>query len=138
MRNTVQDDTGDGTATLRALEFLALRRRAFVQFVRDYNRRIARYTELATPGAVGAERLVTMLIKRDDVPTATRPTLPADTTGRQSRNGVELDRRTFADEGWESSSEQRSAGIRRDNDVEQTAAELPPERRERSLLVTPP
>jgi hypothetical protein len=138
MRTTVQSDTGDGTATLRALEFLALRRRAFVQIVRDYNRRIARYTELATPGAVGAERLVAMLIKRDDLPTATRPSLPPGANGRQSQNGLELDRRTFADEGWESSSEPRSAGTRRDTAVEQTAAESPPDRRERSLLVTPP
>ena len=45
-----RSDGGDGTGTLRALELLALRRRAFVQIARDYNRRIARYTELASPG----------------------------------------------------------------------------------------
>jgi hypothetical protein len=138
MRTTAQSEAADGAGTLRALEFLALRRRAFVQIVRDYNRRIARYTELATPGAVGAERLVTMLIKRDDMPTATRPSLPTGTTGRQSQSGIETDRRTFADEGWESSSDGRSAATRRDEAVEQTAAQSEqPVRRERSLLVTP-
>ena len=35
-----------------------------MQIARDYNRRIARYSELATPGQVGAERLTGMLIKR--------------------------------------------------------------------------
>ena len=42
---------------------MALRRRAFVQIARDYNRRIARYSELATPGQISAERLTGMLIK---------------------------------------------------------------------------
>jgi hypothetical protein len=134
---TARNDT-DGTNTLRGLEFLALRRRAFVQIARDYNRRIARYTELSTPGAVGAERLVTMLIKRDDLPTATRPSLPGDTTGRQSQNDTESVRRTFADEGWESSGDERASNIRRDEAVEQTSAdEEKTPRRERSLLVTP-
>ena len=59
-----RNDNSDGTGTLRALELLALRRRAFVQIARDYNRRIARYAELATPGEIGAERLIGMLIKR--------------------------------------------------------------------------
>jgi hypothetical protein len=135
---TARSDTSDGTNTLRGLEFLALRRRAFVQIVRDYNRRIARYTELSTPGAVGAERLVTMLIKRDDLPTATRPSLPGSATGRQSQNGTESLRRTFADEGWESSGKKRASTTRRDDAVEQTSAESSgTQRRERSLLVTP-
>ncbi len=47
-----QNANSDGTGSLRALELLALRRRAFVQIARDYNRRIARYSELATPGQV--------------------------------------------------------------------------------------
>ena len=33
-----------------SMELLALRRRAFVQLAKDYNRRIAHYTELSTPG----------------------------------------------------------------------------------------
>ncbi len=52
----------DGTATLRALELLALQRRAFVQIARDYNRRIARYAELASPGQLSPTRLTAMLI----------------------------------------------------------------------------
>jgi hypothetical protein len=136
--NATARNDSDGTNTLRGLEFLALRRRAFVQIVRDYNRRIARYTELSTPGAVGADRLVTMLIKRDDVPTATRPSLPGSTTGRQSQNDVGSVRRTFADEGWESSGDERASTIRRDEAVEQTSTDSAnPPRRERSLLVTP-
>lgn len=76
----------DGMATLRALELLALQRRAFVQIARDYNRRIARYAELSTPGYIGADPLVDMLIRRDNTPTATRPSLPTGTNGRQSQN----------------------------------------------------
>jgi hypothetical protein len=65
---------GDGTGTLRALELLALRRRAFVQIARDYNRRIERYTELASPGQIDSERLIGMLIMRSGATnTATRP-----------------------------------------------------------------
>ena len=45
-RRPAQSDTTEGVETLRAFELLALRRRAFVQIARDYNRRIARYTEL--------------------------------------------------------------------------------------------
>ena len=63
----------DGTGSIRALELLALRRRAFVQIARDYNRRIARYVELATPGEIGPDRLIGMLIKRAGASTATRP-----------------------------------------------------------------
>lgn len=52
----------DGTVTLRTLELLALQRRAFVQIARDYNRRIARYSELASPGQISPVRLTSMLI----------------------------------------------------------------------------
>ncbi|MCO6046353.1 hypothetical protein NG895_20835 [Aeoliella sp. ICT_H6.2] len=52
-----------GVELLMQLEGLALKRRAFVQIARDYNKRVARYTELARPGDVGANRLVSMLIK---------------------------------------------------------------------------
>lgn len=47
---------------IRALELLALNRRAFVQIAKDYNRRIARYAELATPGRVNNDLLVSMLV----------------------------------------------------------------------------
>ena len=52
----------DGTAMLRALELLALNRRAFVQIAKDYNRRITRYTELFAPDRVDSDLLVGMLI----------------------------------------------------------------------------
>lgn len=52
----------DGTSMIRALELLALNRRAFVQIAKDYNRRIARYAELATPGRVNNDLLVSMLV----------------------------------------------------------------------------
>ncbi len=58
----VAHDDRDGTGTLRALELLALQRRAFVQIARDYNRRIARYSELASPGQLSPVRLTAMLI----------------------------------------------------------------------------
>jgi hypothetical protein len=136
LKTTASTDPGDGTATLRALEFLALRRRAFVQIVRDYNRRIARYTELSTPGEVGAERLVTMLIKRDGVPTATRPTVPTGATGRQSRKDADSPPSTFAAEGWETPENEQAATGRRDNAVEQTSGESrETPKGERSLLV---
>jgi hypothetical protein len=134
-----QNDSGEGIETLRALELLALRRRAFVQIARDYNRRIARYTELSTPGDIGAERLVGMLIKSSVQPTATRPTLPSNAGGRQSRSTNTGPRRTFArDEGWESASQSLARGNSRDESVKPAVAE---ERsatsKERSLLVTP-
>ena len=56
----------DGTAMVRALELLALNRRAFVQIAKDYNRRIARYAELATPGRVDTNLLVAMLVGSSD------------------------------------------------------------------------
>lgn len=52
-----------GAGVVKALELLALNRRAFVQISRDYNKRITRYTELAKPGDLRTERLVAMLIK---------------------------------------------------------------------------
>jgi hypothetical protein len=134
-----QNDSGEGIETLRALELLALRRRAFVQIARDYNRRIARYTELSTPGDIEAERLVGMLIKVSVPPTATRPKLPAGTNGRQSRSMNPAPPRTFAaDEGWESVSKTVAEGRTRDDAVKPAAAETQAApRQERSLLVTP-
>jgi len=57
------DTVSDGTDLLKAHELLILRRRAFVYTVRDYNLQIARYSELASPGNVGSDRLVSMLIR---------------------------------------------------------------------------
>ncbi len=127
--------SSDGVGALRALEFLALNRRAFVQIARDYNRRIARYTELASPGEIGAERLIGMLIKSESTSTATRP---GSATGRQS-NSAETPPRTFADaEGWEPAGNRTLPG-QRDEAIQPASGEAP-ERppRERSLLVSPP
>lgn len=134
-----RNESGDGIETLSALELLALRRRAFVQIARDYNRRIARYAELSTPGEIGPERLVGMLIKVDVPPTATRPSLPARTSGRQSQRSA-VPPRTFADEGWEPARQNVSRATSRHDSVVTTSAvieasELP--REERSLLVSP-
>jgi hypothetical protein len=139
---------GDGTGTLRALELLALRRRAFVQIARDYNRRIARYTELATPGHVDSERLISMLIMRDNAAnTATRPASLVPPPNRQSQlptgevnqTSLELDGtdQTFA-EGWESiQDESAAAATARDESVQPASAEAKRSepRREHSLLV---
>ena len=64
----------DNTGILRALELLALHRRAFVQLTRDYNRKITRYTELATPGRLATGRLVAMLIRTADAPAVAQRT----------------------------------------------------------------
>jgi hypothetical protein len=140
--NTVaQKDNLGGSGTLRALEFSALRRRAFVQIARDYNRRIARYTELASPGEIGADRLIGMLIKTDSATTATRPALRA-TSGWQPNNPAdEPPPRTFVDdEGWEpaggrSVNDDRRDAIQTTSGIEQDPPSQP--RRERSLLVSP-
>ncbi len=96
-----RSDASDATGTLRALELLALRRRAFVQIARDYNRRIARYLELAKPGQIDADRLIGMLIKRDATSTATRPFTQAAPLNRQSQGRAGTPPSTFA-EGWDS------------------------------------
>jgi hypothetical protein len=132
-----RNDTSGGTGTLRALEFLALRRRAFVQLARDYNRRIARYAELASPGEIGAERLIGILIKTENSSTAARAT-SSGATGRQSNNTAQMPLRTFAnDEGWEPASSPGDAD-RQDGAVRPASGEMrQAPRRERSLLVSP-
>lgn len=70
---------------VKGLELLALSRRAFVQICRDYNKRIARYTELARPGQLRAERLVSMLIKSDGN-VASRPAVQPTS---RDRSGVQ-------------------------------------------------
>ena len=133
-----QAGNADGTGILRALELLALRRRAFVQIVRDYNRRIARYTELASPGEIGSDRLIGMLIKRDGAPsTATRPTTTTPSYNRQSQTTPEVPARTF-DEDWTPVAGTPPAATRRDEAVEPASVNKPrtsEPRRERSLLV---
>src|SRR5690606_30948050 len=61
----------DGNELLKAYELFALRRRAFVSAVRDYNLAIVRYTEIATPGTLDTERLVAMLIRTGSSPGTT-------------------------------------------------------------------
>jgi hypothetical protein len=127
---------------LQALELIALQRRAFVQIARDYNRRIARYVELARPGQLAPDQLIGMLIRRNPSATATRPasSLPAN---RQSQAGAE-GRQTFAD-GWSSAgSDAMTAAATlpstppRDDAISPVSAELRPiEFGERSLLVRP-
>lgn len=58
-----RDPQSDGIALLRTYDLLSLRRREFIRAVIDYNIQIARYSELATPGQVGTNRLVAMLIE---------------------------------------------------------------------------
>jgi hypothetical protein len=129
-----RNDNADATGTLRALELLALRRRAFVQIARDYNRRIARYTELATPGQIDADRLIGMLIKRDSPSTATRPFMPAAPPNHQSQNINSSPPNTFAP-GWTPSEGGQRASLR-DDAVQPASAVAPADRRqERSLLV---
>jgi hypothetical protein len=132
-----RSDNSDATGTLRALELLALRRRAFVQIARDYNRRIARYSELATPGQIDADRLIGMLIRRDGPSTATRPFGSAVPLNRQSQNRTGDPSSTFAEE-WAPMSGTRSFGTTRDESVQPASADIqsrPIPIKERSLLV---
>jgi hypothetical protein len=117
---------------------LALRRRAFVQITRDYNRRIARYTELSTPGQVASDRLVGMLIKSSSPSTATRTSTPAP-FNRQSQNAPSLPK-TFGDEGWTPASGEKVGEAALDDAIKQASGETPveqPPREEHSLLVNP-
>jgi len=135
---------GDMDGLLKALELLGLRRRAFVQIVRDYNRRIARYSELAAPGAIDSEQLISMLIKREgDANTATRPSTVSPPPNRQTRSAPATPTRTFAEE-WTpvgGNSAAASSTADRDNAVAPASAESDPDegpRVEHSLLVSPP
>jgi hypothetical protein len=132
---SVRRADSDGTGSIRALELLALHRRAFVQIARDYNRRIARYVELATPGEIGSERLVGRLITRAGT-TATRASggVPQN---RQSTSTTAAPPSTFVEE-WSPASGVQSAGTTRDDAVTPAAAESASgPRQERSLLVKP-
>jgi hypothetical protein len=61
----------DGTELLKAYELYAVRRRMFLDAVKDYNMAILRYTEIATPGTLETERLVAMLIRTGSSPQST-------------------------------------------------------------------
>ena len=97
-----RDPQSDGTVLLKAQELLNLSRREFVQSVREYNIQIARYTEMATPGQVGTDRLVAMLIES---PSAARPERDNSAIERTSaeeaaepHNPLRSSPRTFAEE----------------------------------------
>jgi len=124
--------SSDGAGVVKALELLALRRRAFVQIARDYNRRIARYTELATPGPLEADRLVAMLIKTDRrTNTATRPPQQPPYS-RSSQNSRHQPPRTFSKD-WS------PRGQIHDEDVRAASTESTQTLRpEQSILVSPP
>jgi hypothetical protein len=125
----------DEASLLRALELLALERRAFVQIARDYNRRIARYVELAAPGQVGPDQLIGMLIKRDNSATATRSGSSSPPADRRSDNRSADGQ--VATAGWTSTDPTAAAAVR-DEQVNPASAQTPPmEPGERSLLVTP-
>lgn len=85
---------GDGAGMIRALELVALNRRAFVQIARDYNLQINRYTQLATPGGrVDTNRLVAMLIRTDAALTGASGGSLASGDGLEFRSGAAASRR---------------------------------------------
>jgi hypothetical protein len=133
---TQRTATTDGTGVLRALELLALRRRAFVQIVRDYNHRIARYAELATPGPIDSDLLIGMLIKREAAAgTATRSSTAVPPLNRQSQTTPVTPPPTFT-EGWTPVDQRRQNAATRDEAVTPASAETEQTlRREHSLLV---
>jgi hypothetical protein len=128
-----RSDNSDGTGMLRALELLALRRRAFVQIARDYNRRIARYAELAAPREIAPDVLVGMLIKTDRrAETAGREAPPAEGRPSQPPRGATPGTRG-AD--WTPAGSSQS---QREQAVTPASAEVTQSpRQERSLLVPP-
>jgi hypothetical protein len=122
----VASNTGnnDGTGSVQALEFLALRRRAFVQIARDYNRRIARYAELASPGTISAERLTAMLVMRPASTATTRPSSPAPPPGKRSSSVDSSPPPTFVNgvKGWTPPSTSEAAGAMKRDDAVQPAS----------------
>jgi hypothetical protein len=112
--------SSDSPGSIRAMELLALRRRAFVQIARDYNRRIARYSELAAPGQIGPDRLTGILIKRPT--SSTRSAIPS----KQSSEFDSAPPQTFV-----------NGSVRRDDAVRPTSGEATTPTGERSLLLVP-
>jgi hypothetical protein len=98
-----------------------------VQIARDYNRRIARYSELATPGQVSPDRLAGMLIIRPGSSTA--PPLT-----RQS-SGIETPpQKTFKNsENWLPAEKPSTAGAAKVDSAVQPASAT--QSKERSVLV---
>ncbi len=97
-----RDPRSDGTVLLKTYELLSLRRRTFINSVSHYNTSIARYTELATPGEVGAGRLVAMLIGAPPVGNTLRSDSEVTRTSAQepidAQNNPRTIPRTFAEE----------------------------------------
>jgi len=122
-----------------ALELLALRRRAFVQIARDYNRRIARYSELAAPGPISASRLASMLINSGVSTTATKSASPAPPRNRQS-SSESSPPRTFVESSAPaaipiSKTSARGDGVQPASSTQPASATSPAPQQERSLLV---
>jgi len=93
-------------AMVRAMELLALSRRAFVQLAKDYNRRIGHYTALSRPGELPTTRLVAMLILTNS--TASRSPIAPRQLGPRS----EIDSpTTSAEEDWQRPSLAAGRGI---------------------------
>lgn len=92
----------DGTVLLKTYELVILRRLAFISSAFQYNTSIARYAELASPGEVGAERLVAMLIGVR--PDTNRPRIDSEVTRTSAeepvdiQNNLETTPKTFTDE----------------------------------------
>jgi hypothetical protein len=140
--DTVAARGGDGTDSLSALKLLALQRRAFVQIARDYNDRIARYAEIASPGQLSAGRLTGMLINTGAAATATKAASPAPPARRQSSNTASPPPPTFAPGSPPSvvangNSAVRDDAVKRASATESTAAHAPPGQ-ERSVLINKP
>jgi hypothetical protein len=132
-----RNDSTDASGIIRQHKLLALSRRAFVQIVRDYNRRIARYSELAMPGALSADNLTGKLIKRPVSNTGTRSGSASPPPTRTS-SGVDNETpKTFANgENWIPASAAETKGTgKRDDAVKPASGADSSERRERSLLV---
>lgn len=137
-----RNENSDATGNLRALELLALQRRGFVQIARDYNRRIARYSELATPGQITPDRLTGMLIKRPGASSATRSAAPASPPTRQSSGVESSPQRTFANSGttedWLPAQIPSMTGAAKiDPAVQPASATQSNGSKERSVLVNP-
>jgi hypothetical protein len=129
----------DAAGTLQALKLLALDRRAFVQIAKDYNRRIARYTELASPGPISPERLTGMLIKRAGSSTATRSAAPAPPSTRTSSGVENTPPKTFVEQaGWlPADPESMTSADKQDRAVLPASATQSQRSSERSVLVQP-
>jgi hypothetical protein len=126
--------SGNANGTLRALEFLALRRRAFVQIARDYNRRIARYSELATPGSVSTDRLTGMLILTP-ASTAKKPGVAPSLNGRSASTPPSTYIEGSAGAVTASGASRRDGSVEQASGTQPATSKKPAARVERSLLV---